>query len=78
LIQFDLDLRIDVAEPVVGRFQFAAANVLCSMKYLPLKIRKIDVVEIDNADCPDAGGREIKRSRRSESAGADAQNARCL
>src|SRR6266511_4555572 len=41
-------------------------------------IGKIDFVEIDNADGPDTGGCQIKCSRRSESAGADAQHARSL
>src|SRR5207245_119745 len=48
LVQFDFDLRIEVAQAVPRRFQFAAANVLCSVKNLPLQIRKIDIVEINN------------------------------
>jgi hypothetical protein len=43
---------------------------------LPLKIGQIDVVEIDNAEGPNAGGCQIKRGRRSKSSGADAQDAR--
>ena len=77
-MQFDLDLRVDVAEPVPRRFQFVAADVLCSVKNLSLQIRKIDLIEIDNSNCPDAGCREIERGRGPESAGADAQNARRL
>jgi hypothetical protein len=46
------------------------------MKNLPLKIGQIDIVEIDYAEGPNAGGCQIKRGRRSESSGADAQNAR--
>ena len=46
------------------------------MKNLPLKIGQIDVVEIDNAEGADAGGCQIKRGRRSESSGADAQDSR--
>jgi hypothetical protein len=41
---------------------------------LPLEIREIDIVEIDNADCADAGSRQVKRSGRSESSRADAQD----
>jgi hypothetical protein len=46
------------------------------VKNLPLKIGKIYIVEIDNADDADASRCQIKRRRRSESSGADAQNAR--
>jgi hypothetical protein len=48
------------------------------VKNLPLKIGQIDVVEIDNAEGPNAGGCQIKRGRRSKSSGADAQDARGL
>src|SRR5262249_11517509 len=75
-MQFDLDLRIDVVQAIPGRLQFVPTDVLCSVKNLPLKIGKIDFVEIDNADCSDTGGRQIKRRRRSKSSGADAQGAR--
>ena len=76
LVQFDLDLRIDVVQAIAGRLQLAATDVFCSVKNLALKIRKIDIVKIYNADCPNAGGCQIKRGRRSESSGADAQDAR--
>ena len=78
MVQFDLDLRVDVAEPVLRGFQFAAADVLCSVKNLALQVGKIHLIEIDNPDCSDAGCCEIKRGRRPESAGANAQNASCL
>jgi hypothetical protein len=71
-------LRIDVVQAIPRRLQLAPTYVFCSVKNLPLKIGKIDVVEIDNADCADAGGGKIKRSRRSKSAGADAQDVRSL
>src|SRR4030095_14735289 len=76
LVQFDLGLRIDVVQAILCRLQFASTDVLSSVKNLPLKIRKIDIVEIDNPDRSDAGGCEVKRGRGSESSGADAQHAR--
>src|SRR4029077_15559118 len=76
LVQFDLDLRIDVVQAVLRRLQLSPADVLCSVENLPLKIGKIDIVEIDNADGSNAGGCQVKRGRRSESSGADAQDAR--
>jgi hypothetical protein len=75
-VQFGLDLWIDVVQPIPRRLQLAPTNVLCSVKNLPLKIGQIDIVEIDNAERPNAGGCQIKRGRRSKSSGADAQDAR--
>jgi hypothetical protein len=46
------------------------------VKNLTLKIRKIDIVKIHNADRPNPGGCQIKRGRRSESSGANAQDTR--
>jgi hypothetical protein len=63
-VQFNIDFRIDVAQPVPRGLQFAAANILCSMKNLPLQIRKIDIVEINNPDCSRTGRGEIQCSRR--------------
>src|SRR4029077_18779688 len=76
LVQFCLDLRIDVVQSIPRRLQFAPTDVLCSVKNLPLQIGQIDIVEIDDAEGPDAGGCQIKRGRRSKSSGADAQDAR--
>src|SRR5207249_12121786 len=69
-------LRIDVTQAVARRLQFAAANILCSVENLPLQIRKIDIVKIDEADRADAGRRKIQSSRRSQTACTDAQNTR--
>ena len=76
LVQFDVDLRIDVPQAVPRRFQFGAANILCSVENLPLQIRKIDIVEIDDANRANAGRRKIQCSRRSQTTRADAQNTR--
>ena len=40
-----------------------------------MQIRQIDAIEIDEADLPDAGRREIGRDRTAEAAGADDENA---
>src|SRR5262245_42803802 len=47
LVQFNLDLRVDVVQSIARRFKFASANVLCSVKNLPLQIGKIDTIEVD-------------------------------
>src|SRR5262249_28010634 len=64
--------------PVTRRFQFAATDVFCSVKNLPLQIGEIDTVEIDKPEGSNASACQVKRSRRTQTAGADAQNARCL
>ncbi len=48
------------------------------MQNLALKIAKIDIVEIDQTKLADSGRSKIKRSRRTESACADAQHARLI
>ena len=45
------------------------------MQNLPLQIRKIDIIEIDNSNRADASRGQVKRSWRSEPARADAQDA---
>ena len=77
-MQFDFDLRIDVPQPVARRFQFAAADVLCSVKNLPLQICELDLVEIDNSKSSHAGCCQVERSRGAQAAGTDTQNARGL
>jgi hypothetical protein len=42
-----------------------------------LQVAAIDDVEVDDADGPDAGGREIQCGGRTESSGTDQQHARC-
>ena len=46
------------------------------MNDLSLQVADVHLVRIDQAERPDPGRREVHRSRRSESAGADAQHAR--
>ena len=48
------------------------------MKHLALKVRHFDGVGIDNADAPNACGREIQRDRRSKTASANEQHTRLL
>ncbi len=46
-MQFEIDVGIEIVQPIAGRFQFASPYVFCSVKDLPLQIGKIDIVEID-------------------------------
>jgi hypothetical protein len=48
-VQLNFDVWINIAQPVARRFEFAAADIFCSVKNLPLQIGEIDTVEIDEA-----------------------------
>jgi hypothetical protein len=77
-MRFDFDLGINIAQSVTRRLQFAAADVLCSVKNLPLEISDIDPVEIDKPEGSHTGRCKIERGRGTQTAGTNAQNARCL
>jgi hypothetical protein len=46
------------------------------MQHLPLQVRKIDIVRVDQAERADPGGRELQRGRRTKTARANAKHAR--
>jgi hypothetical protein len=48
------------------------------VKNLPLQIGEIDTVEINKPKSSHTGCCQIQRSRRAQTAGANAQNTRCL
>ena len=53
---------------------FGSADVSRAVEDLPLQVRKIDGVEIYNADPANACGGKIHGDRRTQPAGADTQN----
>ena len=72
------DVGVERVQPVLRRRQLRPADVRRPVQDLPLQVAEVDDVEVDDAERADAGGREIHRDRRSESAGADAQHLRRL
>jgi len=78
LEQLDFNVWIDIAETVARLFEFAAADVFCSVKDLPLQIGEIDAIEIDEPKLSHTSCRQIERSRGAQTAGANAKNARDL
>ena len=74
----NFDFRVDVAQPVARRFKFAAADIFCSVKNLPLQIGEIDTVEIDKPKSSHTGCCQIQRGRGTQTTGANAKNTRCL
>src|SRR6266516_7251063 len=77
-VQFEFDLRINIPQPVTRRCKFAAADVLCSVKNLPLQIGEVDTVEIDKPESSHTSCCQIQRSRGAQTTGANAQNTRGL
>jgi hypothetical protein len=52
LVQLNFDAWVYIGQPVARRFEFAAADIFCSVKNLPLQIGEIDTVEIDSPSFP--------------------------
>ena len=77
-MQLATHVRIDVGDAVACRRELRAADVLGAVQDLALEVARFDDVEVDQAERSDAGGRQIECERRSESAGADQQDARLL
>ena len=72
----DVDRRVDRAEMLDGGINLGTAHVGGGVQDLALQVRHVHAVEVDDADLPDAGCRQVHRDRRTEAAGADHQHAR--
>ena len=68
--------RLESRSRAASLFDFA--DIACAKRDLPLKIREIHDIEIDESEPPDASCGEIKSQRSAESAGADQQHLRVL
>ena len=55
---------------------FLLADPVGRVDDLALEVRQVDDVEVDDADGPDAGRREVQRGRAAEPAGADEEDLR--
>ena len=73
-VGLDVDLGVERMELVLRRREFRTADVRRAVEDLPLQIAEIDGIEVDDAKRADAGRREVHRHRRSQSAGADAED----
>ena len=71
-------LRVQRCQPAGRRFDLAPSDVGRAVENLPLQVAEVDDVEVDEAERADAGGRQVERRRRTEPAGADADDARLL
>ncbi len=71
-------LRVDREQLVFRGVQLRAADVRRPVKNLPLQVAEVHDVEVNDADRADARRGEIQRDRRSQAAGADAEDLRRL
>ncbi len=78
VVRRDADVRVDREQPVLRGIELRAADVRRPVQNLPLQVAEVHDVEIDDADRADAGCGEIHRDRRSQAAGADAEDLRGL
>jgi hypothetical protein len=69
---------IELLEPFAGGVQLGPAHVRGGVEDLALDVGEVHDVEIDNAECADAGRRQVERQGRTQTARADAQHARLL
>ncbi len=72
---FDLDVRIDVAQPRTRGVDLRLADVRRAVEDLALQVAAIHEIEIDDPECADAGRGEIERRGRSQTPRADQQDA---
>lgn len=79
-VRFDLDLRVDLPEMVCrgDRFRQPVLGVVLSEHRLPLQIRRLDEIAIDNTQTPDARAAQALRLGGPERAAADNKGARGL
>jgi hypothetical protein len=73
-----VDEGIDVFDSIGSGVELGASDVFGAVEDLALKIRFVDDVEVDEAECADTGGGEVECGGRSESAGTDEEDSRVL
>src|SRR5581483_8413681 len=74
----DVNEWVNRLELVFGGVELLAANVGGGVDDLPLQVGVVDDVEIDDTERTHACSAEIKRERRAEAAGSDAEHLRGL
>ena len=75
-VRHDFDVRVVGVDRLLRRYDLRLPDVVVLVEDLPLQVRDIDRVEVDDADLSDAGERQIHGDRRTETARTDDQRAR--
>ena len=71
---FDGHLAVERVDELAGALDFRTAHVGLGVDDLPLEVRGLDHVRVDQVEGPDARGRQVGDHRRSQSAGAHDQD----
>ncbi len=77
-MEVDFDVGIHFADTVARGVQFFPTDVFGAVEDLALEVGEIDGVCVDEAESADAGCGEVEADGRAESAGTDAEDARCF
>jgi hypothetical protein len=77
-MRVDLDLGIQCTQPLRRHIQLRLTDIRRRIHDLPLQVGHVDRIEIDQANVPDSGRREVQRRRRTESARTDDQHVALL
>ena len=77
-VGLDLDVGVEVGQPMGGRVHLGPAHVGGGVDHLALQVGEGDHVGIDQADHADARRGQVERRRRAQAAGADDQHPRGL
>ncbi len=75
LVQHDVDQRVDLAHRVAGALGLGPVDVALAVDDLALQVALVDDVEVDDAQRPDAGRRQVHQGRRAQAAGTDGEHA---
>jgi hypothetical protein len=72
----DLHVGVQVGEGLLGAVDLRHADAVGAVEDLPLEVRSVDRVAVDQADRADARRREIERRRGAEAARAEQEHPR--
>ena len=69
-------MGVDLENPRLGRFDLGFADPAGAVDHLALQVGVIDHVEVDDADAANAGCGQVQQQRRTQAAGANAEDGR--
>src|SRR3972149_10615416 len=69
-----VDVGVEGEELLFRRLCLLTPYIVVLMQHLPLEVREIDDIEVDDADRPYSGEGQVERRRAAKAAGADDQD----
>jgi len=73
-METDINFRVQTVELVFGRVYLLPAQVLCGVKNLPLQIRYLHLIAINDPQGPNTGRCEVKGRRAAQSPSSNHQD----